>query len=114
MSSREQIHVRTKLDIDPIPEPNRVIPQVQVEIRISHPKNATAEQIRNTLAKAVNEARREIDEKLAPRCPECVHLQQSHYHGSFGGMAECLEMVTDGPPENAGRCWCKYYSDRNE
>lgn len=38
-----------------------------------------------------------------PRCPSCNHPVRSHNHGSFDGLAECLERVS------GGMCWCKHY-----
>lgn len=40
----------------------------------------------------------------APRCPTCGHPVSRHNHGSFEGLAECLER--DG---HGGMCWCKHY-----
>ncbi len=61
MGSRQTIHVRKRLDIEEIPAPNRVIPQVQVEIRISFPRNTTREQMFDLLSRAALATHVEIE-----------------------------------------------------
>jgi uncharacterized sporulation protein YeaH/YhbH (DUF444 family) len=66
MSSRKGLIVQVRLPVEEIPEPNRHIPLITVDLRVYFPPNATKDQIQNAIIKAMLDMSHKIDDEELP------------------------------------------------